>query len=62
MKIAEAYGIKGSRVTERAELANSIDEMLQSKEAYILEVACQNEENIWPMVALGCAIDEVRLG
>lgn len=61
MKIAEAYGIKGSRVTERAELANSIDEMLQSKEAYILEVACQNEENIWPMVALGCAIDEVRL-
>lgn len=62
MKIAEAYGIKGSRVTERAELANSIDEMLQSKEAYILEVACQNEENVWPMVALGCAVDEVRLG
>lgn len=62
MKIAEAYGINSRRVTERAELANSIDEMLQSKEAYILEVACQNEENIWPMVALGCAIDEVRLG
>lgn len=61
MKIAEAYGINGRRVSDRAELGDAVDEMLQSKEAYILEIVCQNEENVWPMVALGCAIDDVRL-
>ena len=62
MKIAEAYGINSSRVTEREELGEAINEMLNSKGAYILEIGCQNEENVWPMVALGCAVDEVRLG
>ena len=62
MKIAEAYGINSRRVTEREELGEAINEMLNSKGAYILEIGCQNEENVWPMVALGCAVDEVRLG
>ena len=62
MKIAEAYGINSRRVTEREELDEAINEMLNSKGAYILEIGCQNEENVWPMVALGCAVDEVRLG
>jgi acetolactate synthase-1/2/3 large subunit len=62
MKIAEAYGINSRRVTEREELSEAINEMLNSKGAYILEIGCQNEENVWPMVALGCAVDEVRLG
>lgn len=62
MKIAEAYGINSRRVTEREELGEAINEMLNSEGAYILEIGCQNEENVWPMVALGCAVDEVRLG
>ena len=62
MKIAEAYGINSRRVTEREALGEAINEMLNSKGAYILEIGCQNEENVWPMVALGCAVDEVRLG
>lgn len=61
MKIAEAYGINSRRVTEREELGEAINEMLNSEGAYILEIGCQNEENVWPMVALGCAVDEVRL-
>lgn len=61
MKIAEAYGINSRRVTEREELGEAINEMLNSEGAYILEIGCQNEENVWPMVALGCALDEVRL-
>ena len=62
MKIAEAYGINSRRVTEREELGEAINEMLNSEGAFILEIGCQNEENVWPMVALGCAVDEVRLG
>lgn len=61
MKIAEAYGINSRRVTEREELGEAINEMLNSEGACILEIGCQNEENVWPMVALGCAVDEVRL-
>lgn len=62
MKIAEAYGINSRRVTEREELGEAINEMLNSEGVFILEIGCQNEENVWPMVALGCAVDEVRLG
>lgn len=62
MKIAEAYGINSRRVTEREALGEAINEMLNSEGAFILEIGCQNEENVWPMVALGCAVDEVRLG
>ena len=62
MKIAEAYGINSRRVTEREELGEAINEMLNTEGAFILEIGCQNEENVWPMVALGCAVDEVRLG
>ncbi len=59
--IAKGYGIKGKKVSERKDLNEALKEMYESKEAYILEVIVENEENVFPMVATGASVAEVIL-
>jgi acetolactate synthase-1/2/3 large subunit len=61
IKIAEGYGIKGKKITERKDLNEAIHEMLASEESYLLEVVVENEENVFPMVATGASVSEVIL-
>jgi acetolactate synthase-1/2/3 large subunit len=35
--------------------------MLTSKAAYLLEVVVEQEENVFPMVATGASVSEIRL-
>ncbi len=59
--IAKGYGIKGKKVSEREDLNESIKEMLDSNEAYILEVVVENEENVFPMITTGAGVSEIIL-
>lgn len=59
--IARGYGIKGKKVSERENLEDALREMYQSKEAYLLEVVVENEENVFPMVATGAGVSEIML-
>ncbi|MGY5848530.1 biosynthetic-type acetolactate synthase large subunit [Salegentibacter sp. HM20] len=59
--IAKGYHIKTNQVTERAQLADAVKEMMQSKEAYFLEVKVEQEENVFPMVPTGAAVSEILL-
>lgn len=59
--IAKGYGIKGKKVTERANLEDALKEMYESKEAFLLEVVVENEENVFPMVATGASVSEITL-
>jgi acetolactate synthase-1/2/3 large subunit len=59
--IAKGYGITGKKITERKDLQESLFEMLESKEAYILEVVVENEDNVFPMVATGASVSEITL-
>jgi acetolactate synthase-1/2/3 large subunit len=59
--VANGYGIKGKKVTERANLQDALKEMLESTDAYLLEVVVENEENVFPMVATGASVAEIRL-
>ncbi len=61
IQIADAYGIKGKRVQKREELSAAIDEMLKTDGAYILEVLVEKEGNIFPMIAPGSSVSEVKL-
>jgi acetolactate synthase-1/2/3 large subunit len=61
IKIAEGYGIKGKKITERKDLNEAIHEMLASEESYLLEVVVENEENVFPMVTTGASVSEVIL-
>lgn len=61
MKIAEAYGIPSRVVEKREDLADAIDEMLQTPGPFLLEVAVIEEGNVLPMTPPGGSVNEMLL-
>ncbi|MBP1668502.1 MAG: ilvB [Bacteroidetes bacterium] len=61
VKVAEGFGIKGRKVLHRPELAAAIQEMLDYKGPYFLEVSIEKEDNVFPMVPTGASVSEVIL-
>lgn len=60
-KIAEGYGIPVRTVTQREELHDAINEMLQTEGAFLLQCAVKEEDNVLPMTPPGANIDEMLL-
>jgi len=61
-KIALAYGLGSSKVDKREQLDGAIKEMMASKKAYLIEVTVEKEDNVFPMVPPGAAVNNVLLG
>ncbi len=61
IKVAEGFGIKGKKVLHRPELDAAIQEMLDHKGPYFLEVNIEKEDNVLPMVPAGASVSEVVL-
>lgn len=61
IKIAEAYNFKARKVTEREDLEAAVAEMLVQDGPYFLEVVVEKEDSVFPMIATGCSVEEVRL-
>jgi acetolactate synthase-1/2/3 large subunit len=59
--IAKGYHLNARRVTKREELAEAVQEMMQSKEAYFLEVCVEKEDNVFPMIPSGASVSDIRL-
>lgn len=59
--IAKGYHIKANQVTERSQLESAVKEMMQSDEAYFLEVKVEQEENVFPMIPTGASVSEILL-
>lgn len=59
--ICEGYHIPYGVVTERAELAAKVAEMLASPGPYLLECAVKEEDNVMPMITPGSSVDEMLL-
>ena len=59
--IAKGYSIEAKRVTKREDLASSVKEMMESKEAYFLEVCVEKENNVFPMIPTGASVSDIRL-
>jgi acetolactate synthase-1/2/3 large subunit len=59
--IAKAYSIESLKITEREELNAALDQMLQSTGSFLLEVVVEKEDNVFPMVATGASVSEIRL-
>ena len=62
IKIADAYNIRGRKVTEREELDGAIDEMLSHKGAYLLEVVVETKGMVYPMIPSGGCVTNILLG
>lgn len=59
--LAAAYGIKGKSISNRDEISSSLEEMLNCKGSFLLEVMVTKENNVFPMVPQGCSVSEIRL-
>ena len=61
VKIAEAYNIRAKKVEQREGLFESIQEMLDAKDSYFLEVVVGKEDNVFPMVPAGASVSDILL-
>jgi acetolactate synthase-1/2/3 large subunit len=59
--IAKGYSIEAAKVIDRLSLDDAIEKMLLHQGAYLLEVVVEKEENVFPMVAAGASVSEIRL-
>jgi acetolactate synthase I/II/III large subunit len=59
--IAKGYSIEAMKITERKDVDQALDAMLNSEGAYLLEVVVEQEENVFPMVETGASVSEIRL-
>jgi acetolactate synthase-1/2/3 large subunit len=62
VKLAEAFGAKGRRVEDPAEVNDAIAEMLAAPGAVVLDVSVDPAENCFPMIPSGAAHNEMLLG
>ncbi|MBV9713103.1 MAG: acetolactate synthase large subunit, partial [Ktedonobacteraceae bacterium] len=56
VKLADAYGVTGIRVTERDEVASAIKRAMETEGTVIIDFVIASGANVYPMVAPGAAI------
>ena len=61
LKIAEGFGVPGKEISNPRDLKSGIEEMLSTDGAFLLHVRVKKEENVYPMIATGKAVDEIVL-
>ena len=61
VKLAEAYGAEGYRISKPEELEDVLRKALTSPNPAFIDVMVEREENVYPMVPAGAALDEMVL-
>ena len=59
LKLAEAFGIRGTMVTQRDEVVPAIQEAISYPGPVLLEFVVEAEENVYPMVSAGAPLDSM---
>ena len=59
VKLAEAFGASGKRVSDPSGLDAALKEMIESDGPFVLEVKVAKEENVMPMVPAGAALTQM---
>ncbi|HEX6292562.1 MAG TPA: biosynthetic-type acetolactate synthase large subunit [Herpetosiphonaceae bacterium] len=59
IKVAEAYGIPGVRVTHQSQVADAINAAYDTPGPLLIEFQVEREVNVYPMVAPGASIGEM---
>jgi len=62
VRVAEGFGARGIRITDRSELGDGLNEALKHPGPVVVAVDVEPEENVYPMVATGKSLDEMDLG
>ena len=61
MKLAEAMGVKGIKISTQEEMVSGVKEFLDAKEPVLLEVIVEKKVPVLPMVPAGKGLDEFIL-
>lgn len=59
VKLADAYGWQAERIESPEEVSSALDRMLASEGPYLLDVKISADQNVYPMVAPGAAINDI---
>ncbi len=62
VKLAEAYGVKGFRATNKEDARSVWEEALRHPGPAVVEFVVRKDENVYPMVAQGSTIDQMIMG
>ncbi|MFH1415915.1 MAG: biosynthetic-type acetolactate synthase large subunit [Elusimicrobiota bacterium] len=60
-KVATAYGAKGIRIEKKKDVEAAIRTALKCNGPVVMDFIVEKEENVYPMVPAGAAIDEILL-
>ena len=61
VKLAEAMGVDGIRITEKADFKAKIQEFLNHEGPAVVDIFIPDEENVFPMVPAGGRLDQMVL-
>lgn len=61
VKIVDGYGIPARKVTEKKDLHSALEELLAIEGPAMVEIVVEKEENVFPMVASGDSVSNIRL-
>ena len=61
VKLAEAYGAEGYRITRPQDLESTLRQALASPKTAIIDVHVEPSENVYPTVPAGASLDEMLL-
>ncbi|MBD5642188.1 MAG: biosynthetic-type acetolactate synthase large subunit [Desulfovibrio sp.] len=61
VKLAEAYGAEGYRIEKPEDLLPVLEEALSTPKPAFVDVRVEREENVYPIVPAGAALDEMLL-
>jgi len=59
--LAQAFNIPAKRVEKRENLESSLNEMISAETPFLLEIKVENNENVFPMIAPGTGVSDMRL-
>jgi acetolactate synthase I/II/III large subunit len=59
VKLAESYQAVGMRITKPSEVRGALEEAIKIDRPVVMDFRVAKEENVWPMVPAGAAINEM---
>ena len=59
VRLAEAYGIKGIRVTDKSKVKSAISEAMDHDGPVLIDFIVEQEENVYPMIPSGMTVKDM---
>ena len=59
VKLADAFGIRGIRVTDKTQVRSAIEQAMREPGPALIDFIVEPEENVFPMIPAGESVNEL---